>query len=349
MPEDRIDLVTRGAQEVVTRAELASLLERESRPKAYIGFEPSGLMHVGQGIVAAEKVKDLVRACFEVTILLADWHAMINDKFGGDLEAIRACARYFEDCFRALGVPDPVRYVLASDMVATSDYWMDVLRASKASSVARIRRALTIMGRKEADADLDASKLVYPAMQVTDIHRMDLDLALGGMDQRHAHMLYRDVAPKLGWKPIVALHTPLLAGLKGGAGRMDTSVDAKMSKSRPEEAILLHESPEAIGRKVQAAFCPPKETDGNPVIDLVEHVVFRTRPSFAVSRDPKFGGPVVFEGPAEFRRAYRLGLLHPKDLKAAVATALADLLAPVREYFSGHPENLGAVRARILR
>jgi len=76
---------------------------------------------------------------------------------------------------------------------------------SKAATVRRIKRALTITGRKEKDADLDASKLIYPAMQVADIHWVDLGLALGGMDQRHGHMPYRDLAPKLGWKQVVVL------------------------------------------------------------------------------------------------------------------------------------------------
>ncbi len=349
MAEDRLDLVLRGTQEVVTRGELEALLDRRGWPKAYIGFEPSGLMHVGQGVITAEKIIELSRAGFDVTVLLADWHAMINDKFGGNLGAIRSCGRYFEDCFRALGVPESVRTVSASDLVATPDYWMDVLRVSKAASVARIRRALTIMGRKEADAELDASKLIYPAMQVADIHTLDLDLALGGMDQRHAHILYRDLAPKLGWKTVVALHTPLIAGLRGGVGRMDSSVESKMSKSRPDEAILVHESPEEIARKMAGAFCPPKETEGNPVFDLVEHVVFRTQSKFVVDREPKFGGTVEFTDIGEVRRAYRAGDLHPKDLKAATAQALTDILAPAREYFERHPENLAAVAASVPR
>src|SRR5437016_1321312 len=143
--DERADRVLRGTEEAVTRPELRALLDRGGTPRAYVGLEPSGLMHIGTAYV---------------------------------------------------------------------------IRVSKASTVARIRRALTIMGRKEEEADLDASMLIYPAMQVADIHWMDLDLALGGMDQRHAHMLYRDVAPKLGWKQVVALHTPLLPALDGG-GRMD--------------------------------------------------------------------------------------------------------------------------------
>ena len=341
--EERFQLVLRGAEEVVTPDELRALLDRVGTPRAYIGLEPSGLLHVGAGFVVAAKVTDLVRAGFHTIVFLADWHAYINDKLGGDLERIRRCGEYFRDAFRALGVPDEVEYRFANEFVAQPDYWKRVLAVSKASSIARIKRALTIMGRKEGEADLDASKLVYPAMQVADIAWMDLDLAYGGMDQRHAHMLYRDVAPKLGWKQVVALHTPLLAGLQGG-GRMDP-VDAKMSKSKPDASVLLNDPPEEIARKITKAYCPPKETKGNPVLDIGRLILFPRRGSLAVPRDAKFGGDVVYASFAELAGAYGKGELHPQDLKAAVTAGLNRELEPVRTYFATHPENLEAVRA----
>jgi len=242
--DQRAALVSRNTAEVVTPPELLALLDNEKQPKAYIGFEPSGFVHVALGFLTAAKVRDLVEAGFDTTILLADWHAQINDKFGGDLEKIRACGEYFQDAFHALGVPESVRFRTASELVAEPAYWEDVIRVSKHSTVARIKRAMTIMGRKEEDAEQDAAKLIYPAMQVTDIHRLDLDLAYGGMDQRHAHMLYRDLQKRLGWKPVVAVHTPLLSGLKGG-GRMDSPV-SKMSKSDPESAVFIHDSAAAV-------------------------------------------------------------------------------------------------------
>src|SRR3989440_415237 len=189
-PEDRLQTVLRGSEEVVTREELRMLLDRTGAPRAYVGLEPSGLMHIGTAFVIGSKVEDLLRAGFHAIIFLADWHAYINDKLGRNLENLRICAEYFKDGFRAVGVPDSVEYLYANEFVRHPEYWQNVIQASKASTVARIRRALTIMGRKEEEADLDASKLIYPAMQVADIHWMDLDLALGGMDQRHAHMLY---------------------------------------------------------------------------------------------------------------------------------------------------------------
>lgn len=342
--DPRLDRVLRNTEEVVTPDDLRELLSRGGRPKAYVGLEPSGYVHVGSGVVLAEKIKDLVAAGFDFTLFLADWHAAINDKLGGDIEAIRTCARYFEDAFRALGVPTSVRFLLANDLVREPGYWADVLRVSKRASVARIRRALTIMGRKEEDADLDASMLVYPAMQVTDIHAMDLDLALGGMDQRHAHMLYRDLAPKLGWKRIVAVHTPLLVGLKG-QGRMD-AVDAKMSKSRPESAVLVHDEPEEIARKIERAFCPPKDTEGNFVTEVCRLVLLPGGP-LRVEREAKFGGDVTFLDFGGLAAAYRAGELHPKDLKGAVSRALAERLTPVRGYFAKNPENLDALRRTL--
>src|SRR5712691_380078 len=339
--EDRADLVLRGTEEVVTRAELRALLDRDAVPRAYVGLEPSGLMHIGTGFMIGSKVTDLIHAGFHTIVFLADWHAYINDKLGGSLENLRICADYFRDGFRAVGVPDSVEYLYANEFVRHPEYWQNVIRASKASTVARMRRALTIMGRKEEEADLDASMLIYPAMQVADIHWMDLDLALGGMDQRHAHMLYRDVAPKLGWKQVVALRTPLLPALDGG-GRMDL-VAGKMSKSRPDASILLNDGPRDVERKIGKAFCPAKETKGNPILEMARLILFPRQEKLKVPRDPKFGGDLVYESFDALSKAYSDGELHPKDLKAGVTAGLNRELTPVRKYFEAHPENLSSL------
>jgi tyrosyl-tRNA synthetase len=345
-PEERLQTVLRQTEEVVTRDELRALLDRTRSPRAYVGLEPSGIMHIGTAFIIGSKVADLVRAGFHASIFLADWHAYINDKLGGNLENLLVCAEYFRDGFRAVGVPESVEYLYANEFVRHPEYWQNVIQASKASTVARIRRALTIMGRKEEEADLDASKLIYPAMQVADIHWMDLDLALGGMDQRHAHMLYRDIAPKLGWKQVVALHTPLLPALDGG-GRMDL-VAGKMSKSRPDSSILLNDPPAEVERKVGKAFCPAKEIKGNPILEIARLILFPRQGRLMIPRDRKFGGDVVYDSFEGLEKAYAIGELHPKDLKAGVTEGLNRELGPVRKYFEAHPEHLEALQ-RILK
>ena len=82
--EERYRLVSRNAEEIVTEEGLKKLLAEKESPRAYIGFEPSGLVHLGWALVAS-KIKDLIDADFDVIIFMADWHAYINDKLGGDI------------------------------------------------------------------------------------------------------------------------------------------------------------------------------------------------------------------------------------------------------------------------
>ncbi|MCK4415644.1 MAG: tyrosine--tRNA ligase, partial [Thermoplasmatales archaeon] len=228
---DKLQILTNNVEEIVTDEELKNVLNKE-KPKAYIGFEPSGSVHIGWKI-CTNKIKDFLDCGFDFTVLLADWHAYINDKLDGDIEKIKLCGKYMEDCFASMGVDkDRVKFVYASDYVSDPAYWEIVLRTAKSMSVARVKRAMDIMGRSAEEAEKDLSKLFYPAMQVSDIFYLDLDVAYGGMDQRRAHMLAREVSKKLGRKTPVAMHTPLLTGLQAG-GRMDP-VEAKMSKSKPD-------------------------------------------------------------------------------------------------------------------
>ncbi len=337
--EERMELVSRNTSELVTEKELKKLLDEKGKPRAYIGFEPSGLVHIAQGMICADKIKDLEKAGFNVTVLLADWHAFINDKMGGDIEKIRAAGEYMKDAFLALGVdPKKTDFVWASDLIDNADYWEKVLRIAKVSSLSRIKRALTIMGRKEGDEEMDASKLIYPPMQAADIYALDVDLAYGGMDQRKAHMLARDAGEKLGWKKPIALHTPLISGLKGG-NRMDP-VDAKMSKSDPNAAILVHDSPEDIKRKLKKAYCPEGETEGNPVMEICRYIIFSQAGHLIIERPEKWGGNMEFSSYKELEDIFIRKELHPMDLKSGVAGALVELLAPVREYFESKTENL---------
>lgn len=337
----KVQLASRNALEIVTQDELKALFETSSKPTAYIGYEPSGFVHTGQ-LITTSKIIDLQDAGVEVTIFLADWHALINDKLGGKIENIRACGEYLRECFLAIGVKESAKFVWASDLINRASYWEKFIRIAKASSLQRIKRAMTIMGRTEDEAEIDASKVMYPPMQAADIFELGVDIALAGMDQRRAHMLARDVADKLGWKKPIALHTPLLVSLQGG-GRMDP-VEAKMSKSARNSAVFMHDSPEEIHRKIKNAFCPA-EIEGNPVVDIMRLIAFPRLGSVRIDRPAKYGGPVEFSSFDELRSAYVAGKLHPQDLKKGAADSLIETLRPVREYFEKNPKNLDKVKS----
>lgn len=333
----------RNTEEVVTEEEIRALLTEKDEPTAYIGFEPSGLVHLGW-VLVAQKIRDLTDAGFKVTIFWADWHAYINDKLGGNLENIQACARYMEDCFIALGVPkDKIEFRYASQMVSDVEYWETVIKVAKVTSLSRVKRAMTIMGRSEDEAEVDSSKMFYPILQATDIFCMGMDLAYAGLDQRRAHMLARDAAEKLGWKKPIALHTPLLPGLKGG-NRMDP-VESKMSKSDPNGSVRIHDTKEEIASKMKKAYCPPeKEAENeNPVLMLCKYILFPRNGSMHIDRPEKYGGPLDFASYEDLTAAYFGGSLSPVDLKSGVTDGLAETLRPVREYFEKKPENYEAL------
>ncbi|MCS7119716.1 MAG: tyrosine--tRNA ligase [Nitrososphaerota archaeon] len=349
----KLNLIVRNTEEIVTREELHSLLETKSRPKAYWGFECSGFMHVGMGLICGSKIKDMVKAGFDFIIFLADWHSWINNKLGGKMENIRLAGEYFKECFEALGViTSGVKVVWASDIVGDVEYWEKVVRIAKSSSLLRVRRSLTIMGREMDSSDIETAWLLYPCMQVADIFHMDLDVAVGGIDQRKAHMLARDVAEKVGWRKPVCIHTPLLLGLQKPEGinvheglfdedsALNRRLMSKMSKSKPESCIFVHDPPEEIRKKMMNAYCPPRQEEGNPVLEHAQYIIFPICGNMEIQRPSKYGGSIVFENYEELRAAYLRGEVHPLDLKSSVAEALIEILEPVREHFRRKSETL---------
>ncbi len=339
---DKLDRITANTEEIITIEELKTVLSK-SKPKAYIGFEPSGTVHLGWKI-CTNKIKDFLDCGFDFTVLLADWHAYINDKLGGDIEKIKLCGHYMEDCFASMGVDkNKVRFIYASDYVNDSDYWEIVLKTAKSTSVARVKRAMDIMGRGEEEADKDLSKLFYPAMQVSDIFYLDLDVAYGGMDQRHAHMLARDVSTKLNRKAPTAIHTPLLTGLQAGS-RMDPT-EAKMSKSKPDTMISIHDDPEKVKKKINKAFCPEKQTEDNPILEICKYIIFPELHDemFLIKRPEKFGGNLEFTGYNELEKAFAEEI-HPLDLKNATAEYINKILEPIHTFFEKHTESFDELK-----
>ncbi len=362
MDADRkIDLVCRPPiEEVITREDLKEIFQNYSHPRHYIGFEISGKVHIGSGLMTALKIRDFIEAGVKPNIWLADYHAWINGKLGGDLGKIQAVAEgYFKHAFISLGLTeDKVTYLQASK-VYDDEFWKMVLDIGRNTTINRILRTVTIMGRKETEAT-SAASIFYPAMQAADIRKLDIQIAHAGMDQRKVHMLAREVFPKIGYGKFAAVHGHLLPGLQS-AGRMDSSVyssespvsgdakeetqtEMKMSKSKPSSAIFIHDSEEEIKSKISKAFCPEKTIEGNPMLEYAQYICMRDKP-LRVERPAKFGGDMEVATAEELKKIYSEGKLHPMDLKNAVAKELIALLKPSRDYFAKYPEYMEQINA----
>lgn len=310
---DPYSLVTRNAVEVVTDDELRALLVK-SKKRVYAGYEPSGEIHLGH-LVTVNKLIDLKEAGFEVVVLLADLHAFLNRK--GTMERVGELAEYNKRCFEGLGLRD-VEYVLGSDLQLSPDYQLMVLRLSQQITLNRAKRSMDEVGR-----NMDAptvSQMIYPIMQMVDIASLNVDAAVGGIDQRKIHMLAREHLVSIGYPAPVCIHTPILNGL-----------DGKKMSSSSGNYISVADSVDEIEKKCQKAFCPP-ECEENPILQMFQYHIFPRSGPVTVKRPDKFGGDREFLRFEDLEEAYRKGEIHPLDLKKTAGRYLTEMLSCVRDY-----------------
>jgi len=337
--ETKLDLIKRApTEEVVTEEELRKLLETKQRPVAYDGFEPSGFLHLGSGILRAIKINDLLEAKVDFILWIADWFGYINNKMGGDLELIKKVGEYFIEGWKACGIDTKkIKILWTSDAVKDDSYWKGVIDVAKNVTIQRAIRASPTMGRSEAEMRYMA-QLLYPMMQIWDPFYIGADILQLGMDQRHATILSRELASKLGQTLRVCVHHHLLIGLQGTGGRMGQEIatlqaEDKMSKSKPQTAIFIHDSRKEIEEKINNAFCPEKAVEGNPILEIWKYIILRKFDSRTIKRPSKFGGDLEIQKYEELEDLFRKGKLHPLDLKKETSLALDEILTPVRKHF----------------
>ncbi|MFQ6119421.1 MAG: tyrosine--tRNA ligase [Methanosarcinales archaeon] len=313
---DRFSLITRNTEEIVTESELKELLDSNKKPNAYVGYEPSGKIHLGH-VLTVNKLLDLQSAGFEITVLLADLHAYLNEK--GTMEEVKELAEYNKRCFIALGLSEKnTKFVFGSEYQLNENYMLDVIKLSRYTTLKRARRSMDEVSRSAENPMV--SQMIYPLMQAMDIATLNIDLAVGGIDQRKIHMLAREGLPKLGYRAPICLHTPILIGLDG----------KKMSSSK-ENYISVDDSAKEIEKKLKKAYCPEKIIDNNPVIDILKYHISPRFKEIIIERPEKFGGDLHYDNYEKIIEDFKTGDLHPLDLKKGVAKYLNNMLEPVRE------------------
>ena len=174
--EERLKLIKEVGEEIIGEDELKEMLASGKKLVAYDGFEPSGKIHIAQGLLRAINVNKMTKAGVHFKFWVADWFALMNNKMDGDLEKIQTVGKYFVEVWKACGMDlDNVEFLWASENM-DQDYWLRVIRIGTQNTVARITRCAQIMGRSESDT-LSAAQIFYPCMQASDIFHLKVDIA----------------------------------------------------------------------------------------------------------------------------------------------------------------------------
>ncbi len=353
--------------------------QNNQRIKHYIGFEISGKVHLGTGIIAMMKIAKLQQAGIKCTLFLASYHTLINKKLDGKKDTIIKVSReYFAqmmiECLKlAGGKPQELDLVFSDEAYFKHKkndlYFWDIdLEVGMNLTLNRTMKSITIMGKKEGEK-VNFGTLRYPAMQVADCFWLNAHLVHAGIDQRKAHVLMREVALNLSdetslkiadktIKPI-AIHHNLILGLGIDANevakRMTTDFEVneelKMSKSKQNSAIWVHDTTEEIRRKIKMAYCPPVDTNltleenlqkqkFNPLLDWCKKMIFPLNLDLNLLRPEKFGGNKTYTNYNDLEKDYLANLVHPLDLKNAVADCLILFLVPIRNFVNQNPKGL---------
>lgn len=317
-------LIRSFAEEVI--GDLTSLLKNVEHPIAFDGFEPSGRIHIAQGLLRAHNVNKLTKAGCKFVFLVADWFAMMNLKMGGNLKKIHKCGELMIETWKACGMDmENVEFIWSSEMIAKDQgsFMMKMLEIAGHFNVSRIKKCSQIMGRDESDS-LKMSQLIYPIMQATDIFQIKggVHICSLGMDQRKVNMLVRDFCQDTKRKPPVIISHHMLSGLNG---------DTKMSKSVPDNAIFMDDSEADVNRKIKRAFCEPCNIDKNPIMELVEHIILPIQGHLTV---PMELVNFKFTNIKDLKLILKQDTLNLKSFKDSVASSINKLLEPVRQHFS---------------
>ncbi|XP_028783792.1 tyrosine--tRNA ligase 2, cytoplasmic-like [Neltuma alba] len=328
--EQRFQIVRSVGEECIQEDELLNLLAGKHEPVCYDGFEPSGRMHVAQGVMKTINVNKLTSAGCRVKIWIADWFAKLNNKMGGDLKKIEVVGRYLIEIWKAVGMDidgGKVDFIWASKEInaRAHEYWPLVWNIAQKNNVKRLIRCSQIMGRSEKD-ELTVGQIIYPCMQCADVFFLKADVCQMGTDQRKVNVLAREHCDhiKRKNKPIILSHH-MLPGLQQG--------QEKMSKSDPSSSIFMDDEEAEVNLKIEKAHCPPKIVEGNPCLEYIKYLIMPQFSEFLVERSAENGGNKTFKRFEDLIADYESGELHPADLKPALAKLLNRILEPVREHF----------------
>jgi tyrosyl-tRNA synthetase len=336
--DEKLNLINQVGEEIIGLDQLKEMLsDKDYNPIAYDGFEPSGKIHIAQGLLRAINVNKLTKCGIKFKFWVADWFALMNNKLGGDLEKIKTTGKYFIEVWKASGMDmKNVEFLWASDVMNDTNYWLKVINIARINSVTRITRCAQIMGRSESES-LSAAQIFYPCMQCADIFHLNADICQLGMDQRKVNVLAREVAPKLKLKKPVVISHHMLMGLgeppKSDLKGADAAIEKKMSKSNPDTAIFMTDDEIEIKRKIKKAYCPEKQIEDNPILEYCKYLVFEKFDKIKIERPIKFGGNAEYSSYQELEKDFEKGNLHPMDLKNSVSFSINEMLKPVREYF----------------
>src|ERR1700757_5231834 len=250
--EDQLDLITKGAAEIVP---LEALKERIAKSIASgkpmrikAGFDPTAPdLHLGHTVLL-RKLKHFQDLGHTVIFLIGDFTGMIGDPTGRSAtrpplsaeELMKNAKTYMEQVYKILSP--------RTTEVRFNNEWfekmkpVDWVKLAAKTTVSQMLEREDFHKRFQDEKPIALHELLYPISQGYDSVMLKADVELGGTDQKFNLLVGRDLQRSFGQESQVVLTMPILEGLDGMQ---------KMSKSYGN-AIGIKEAPLEMYGKIMS-------------------------------------------------------------------------------------------------
>ena len=243
---EQMDLIRRGAEEIIPEDELVRKLERSQSKNIpliiKLGCDPSRPdLHIGHGVVL-RKLRHFQDLGHTAVLVIGDFTAMIGDPSGRNktrpqltLQEARSNAETYVNQAKVILDMDKAIVKYNSEWLSEMSF-NDVVRLASSYTVARMLERDDFTKRFQSEVPISIHEFLYPLAQAKDSVELKSDVELGGTDQKFNLLVGRDLQKHNGQEPQCIITTPLIEGTDGVE---------KMSKSYGND-IGLHDSPEEM-------------------------------------------------------------------------------------------------------
>ena len=219
--KEAMELIKRGAAEVIPEDVLLKRLGEERPLRVKAGFDPTAPdLHLGHTVLL-NKLKQFQDLGHRALFLIGDFTGMIGDPTGKSVtrkpltreEVLENAKSYQEQIFKIL---DPAK----TDVLFNSE-WMNAMAPSELialaakHTVARMLEREDFNNRYKTGQPIAIHEFLYPLIQGYDSVAMRADVELGGTDQKFNLLVGRQLQEAYGQPPQVVLTMPILEGLDG--------------------------------------------------------------------------------------------------------------------------------------
>ena len=244
-PDEALDLLTRGAAQIISREELRAKLALGRPLRVKLGVDPTSPdLHLGHTL-ALRKLRQFQDLGHQAVLILGDFTAMIGDPSGRSVtrpqlsrdQVASNAETYREQAFKILD-PARTRIVYNGEWFATLGF-EEVIRLNSMVTLQQMLQREDFRQRVDQEQPIHAHEIQYPIMQGWDSVMVQADVELGGTDQLFNVLVGRDFQKHEDLPQQVVLLLPLLEGLDGVK---------KMSKSLGNYVALNESATDMFGK-----------------------------------------------------------------------------------------------------